>query len=392
MKFWIVAFPVATLAAGCLISPGAAHKASADGGVVCTIPNPGDAVLPGLNEPDCEGGGEPDLALHQPAGDRRRGCGVSGRRGRLLRDHFGFRRLQPVLSSTSAATGEQQCATMAGIWTAAPRQATRARPIDSKERRAVARASPKEKRAIVQKAQNRTLGPSRPCRAVRREVGCVHAGARGGATGIATARLRTSRCLLPTRKGHYPSLMRPRDAAGCRSSVRGNLAFSSVCSRPGGRFFCLSCLSTVRRFMPRAARPLALGSILAVAACSGPPGGASDRPSGSSSGEQGSGGTSSSSGGASASGDAGDLRGVDASNDTLSMDATVEDGGTVRGGDAATSVAASLDGADRSRVRPTRRAAPTGPVRGCSSTPRSPPTRPLTAVSLSSTRTERSLA
>jgi uncharacterized protein YkwD len=98
--------------------------------------------------------------------------------------------------------------------------------------------------------------------------------------------------------------------------------------------------------MPHAARPLALGSILAVAACSGPPGGTSDRPSGSSSGEQGSGGTSRSSGGASASGDAGDLRGVDASNDTLSMDATVEEGGTVRGGDAATSVAASLDGAD----------------------------------------------
>ncbi|MGA3120996.1 MAG: CAP domain-containing protein [Polyangiaceae bacterium] len=97
---------------------------------------------------------------------------------------------------------------------------------------------------------------------------------------------------------------------------------------------------------PHAARALALWSTLAVAACSGPPGGASGKPSGSSADEQGTGGTSSSSGGASASSAARELQSVDASNDAVPMGATVEDGGEVHRGDAAMSVAASLDGAD----------------------------------------------
>jgi hypothetical protein len=119
MKFWIVAFPVVTLAAGCLISPGAPHKASADGGVVCTIPETGDASFcqASTNLTAKQVANQTSLCTSQQGTVVAAAACPEGAVG-CCATTSGSVDFNQCFYGTSAATGEQQCATMAGIWTA----------------------------------------------------------------------------------------------------------------------------------------------------------------------------------------------------------------------------------------------------------------------------------
>ena len=136
MKSWIVPFAVATLATGCIIVP-AAHKkadddggavaaadggakaaADADGGVVCTVPQPGDAGFcqASTNLTAQQVTNQTSLCISQQGTVLAATACPEGAVG-CCATTSGSVAFDQCFYASSATAAEMQCETMGGIWT-----------------------------------------------------------------------------------------------------------------------------------------------------------------------------------------------------------------------------------------------------------------------------------